>query len=299
MKVIKMKIRLVSVAVIYITVLITVVTKIYCGESEKIQSESIEGKMSNNRDRAWKTPLIVSESKLAEAAFLGDSEKMRVFIAAGADINRPVSIPPRAKTVLMIAAEQGHNHIVEMLLEAGVDIEAKDDVWFPGHYMDVDGDTAFMYAVSGGHYDTVKLFIQWGVDVNKKNRTTKTPLNYASSRGYNDIAELLIESGADVNIQTRFPPLSMAVRQNHIDVVKTLIAAGADVNIGSGEALRTACFYGNQEIVEILLQAGADVNIRSTTIVKGEERVETALGIAKKRGHDDIASLLKAAGAVE
>jgi ankyrin repeat protein len=71
-----------------------------------------------------------------------------------------------------------------------------------------------------------------------------------------------------------------------------LIKSGADVSAAGkdgGTALMLAATSGDAEIVKELLSAGANVAGRYTS------NGETALVLAKRAGHDDIAQLLAAA----
>ncbi len=272
--------------------------KIYPEDSKILQDTSDENKFVIQNNETDNTILNdFTEMDLINAVINGDSIKLKSFIAAGADVNQSLGYAHKgAQTLLMKAASLGQNEIIKILLEAGADINAKDDAFFPSDdNFDQNGKTAFFYAIDGGHYETVKLFIQLGVDVNQQNRTGGTPINYAAHNGYVDIVELLIKSGANVNCPKNASPLTMAIRGKHDDVIKQLIKAGADVNIKGDfgfPPLILASFLGDKEIVKLLIQSGADVNIK-------DNKGNTALGEARKKGYDDIVTILQEAGAFE
>ena len=87
-----------------------------------------------------------------------------------------------------------------------------------------------------------------------------------------------------------------AASQGDTEKVHALLALGADVNdkdkkLG-GTALMYAANIGHTNTVHALLAEGADVNAK-------DNDGNTALMIAKKRGHKEIVRVLKEAGAKE
>lgn len=133
----------------------------------------------------------------------------------------------------------------------------------------------------------------------------RTKLLY-SAVYHNDLemAKACIDTGARIDAaylaDREYGVLRYALNEKcNIGMVEMLINAGADVNAWSKDvyyhkmtALMEAAEFGSKDIVELLINAGADVN------AENEDGV-TALGYAKWKGHDDIAELLRAAGARE
>ena len=111
----------------------------------------------------------------------------------------------------------------------------------------------------------------------------------AAVEGHKACLEELIKAGADVN-KTDLDgntTLQHASTTGKSQCLSTLIEAGADVNIAN------KCFARNgddKSIIE-LIRAGADVNI----VNKLEE---TAMSIAKAKGHQRCRDTLVQAGAV-
>lgn len=92
--------------------------------------------------------------------------------------------------------------------------------------------------------------------------------------------------------------LITAIRASHLDGVRMALADGADVNEPDmhghgGLPLRTACFDGNAAIVRELLQHGANPNAQAS------DGPGAALRLALRRGHREIADLLRQHGAQE
>ena len=108
---------------------------------------------------------------------------------------------------LTLAANLGSAEIVELLLDAGADLEAKNK----------RGWTAVMSAVDGGRKSIVRLLLSRGASANAAAvKTGWTALMAASSSGFKDISKMLVGAGADVNaVQTQgWSPLHIAAQVN-------------------------------------------------------------------------------------
>ena len=102
----------------------------------------------------------------------------------GANINDKEYRDTIDQTPLIIAAFNGCRDIVKMLLDAGANIEHKND----------QGENALISAVQEGHIDTVKLLLDAGADVNQSNTDGETALDLAIRlRQKKELIELLRE----------------------------------------------------------------------------------------------------------
>lgn len=108
---------------------------------------------------------------------------MSILIDAGADVNKQ---DQTGFTVLMAAAFEGYNQLVDILLRSGAEINASME----------SGRTALTLAVSMGHTETVRLLIEAGADLETIDKSGNTPLMIAKSKGFEEIVELLKEAGA-------------------------------------------------------------------------------------------------------
>ena len=116
------------------------------------------------------------------------------------------SEPPTAKAPdipLWEAAMRGNIEAVKQHLDAGADVNVKDDNW---------GATPLHFAARNGHKDVAELLVVKGAAMNTKDDDGRTPLHMVADIGHNGIAELLIAKGADVNAKDKkdFTPLDGA-----------------------------------------------------------------------------------------
>jgi ankyrin repeat protein len=124
------------------------------------------------------------------------------------------------QTPLFYATQNGHEAVVKLLLEKGVDVTR----------VAINGWTLLHNASKSGHADVVKLLLEKGADVTAATKNGWTPLHNASKSGHADVVKLLLEKGADgaaAAIDGR-TPLQLASKNGHAEVVKLLVAASKE-----------------------------------------------------------------------
>ncbi len=214
--------------------------------------------------------------------------------------------PPHPKwerpTALIQASKTGGRELVQALIEAGADVNARD---LSGSQFD---ETALIYAAKEGHNEVIKLLLTADADADIQDRNKKTALIWALENGHPDSATLLIEAGANVNAKVwdDTTPLIWASKMGsdpfpldqdkvkaYVDVVRLLIDKEAEIDSKDDmgvTALSYAAFKGHKEIATMLIKAGADVNSQ-------DDNKLTPLFRASQSGNEDIIDLLLEAGA--
>ncbi|KAK3986791.1 ankyrin repeat domain-containing protein 17 [Cladorrhinum sp. PSN332] len=190
----------------------------------------------------------------------------------------------QGRTTLSLAAERGREAIVKLLLGTNkIDVDPKDEY----------GRTPLSLAADEGHKAIVKLLLGTNkIDVNLKDKYGRTPLLLAAGHGYEGIVKLLLGTGK-VNIDAKekhgMTPLSLAADRGHEAIVKLLLGTNK-VDIDAKDKygrtpLWLAALRGNEAIVKLLLDTG-EVNINTKN-----RRGETPQLVAAKYGYKDIVKL--------
>ena len=94
-------------------------------------------------------------------------------------------------TALQEAIRWGHDEIIVMLVEFGVDPDIPD----------VNGRTALHHAAYSDELGAAKLLIARGATVKYKDPYEYTPLHIAAREGRQDIVQVLLNAGAEINAQ--------------------------------------------------------------------------------------------------
>ncbi len=182
---------------------------------------------------------------LNEAAFKGHISVVELLLARGANANirdragfSPVENAvrqhhPEAARVLLFhdkgreltnrlleeAARRGHADTVEMLLDAGADIDARS----------ASGSTALYDAALRGDGAIVSLLVKRGANVNAVETVAgTTPLYAAAAFGRQEAVVVLLLAGADPNLASKegISPLHAAESNQHRAIAENIRTAG-------------------------------------------------------------------------
>lgn len=162
------------------------------------------------------------------------------------------------------------------------------------------GRTPLLLAAELDRPAIAKALVLAGADVNAKDARQDSPYLLAGAEGRLAILELTLAHGADLKSVNRYGGTALipAAERGHVEGVRRLIAAGVavdHVNRLGWTALLEAILLSDggsahQDIVRQLIAAGADVNLPDRDGV-------SPLAHAERKGHREIARLLRAAGA--
>ncbi len=223
-------------------------------------------------------------------------------------------------TVDSIAGQQ--RKLVEMLLDAGADINALDNF----------GQNVVHRALESK--SMLKLVLDRGADPNVRAHNGDTPLMRASLMGqehaisrlrkvgaseegmlnvnflnacFNDKQDEIrryLADGADVNFQRDGTALCAAAGRGDIELMQRLLDAGADIDLpetdmpgGDFNPLLSAAYDGNIDVVRFLLDAGADVTVSNHGLTALRyAKMGKAEGRQPDLPWDEVSKLIRNAG---
>ena len=196
------------------------------------------------------------------AAREGKTDIVRKLIARNADINA-VNIMNRM-TPLHYAVDAGQKSMVEILLDNGADISARDSA----------SRTALGLAISRKHDETAILLVQRGAALLDRVDRDYTPLSLAVMLDRPRVVRSLLEKGKQLGqVQAMFDDIAplgtstliYACRRGSIEIIHDFLEAGANIEVRDTfrhTPLLDAAINGRLEVVEYLISRGADRNAR-------------------------------------
>lgn len=191
-------------------------------------------------------------------------EDIKKIIAGGFDINQQDG---NLYTPLIFVSEHGYLEMVDILLDAKADVNAKFECIHPKQNWKRlgDGSTALMKAAWNGHDEVVRKLIAHGADIDAQDLEGCTALFYAVIMSNHSTVELLLNAGAKSDIKTNrnATALMHAISGSDNQSAKLLIDSGADIHVQNSEGenvLMMACQRNQIAMAERLIGLGADVN---------------------------------------
>jgi ankyrin repeat protein len=186
-------------------------------------------------------------------------------------------------TPIMLLAETGLLHGIDVLMEANGSIDLDQRNW-------VDGIGALSYSAREGHYDVVEALLDYGAIPDVRTLQGETPLHFAAGIANKKICEILLEYGADVDARTQkgISPLMMAVskgaarftytskikKEKAIDIDESSLIETIDFLLEKGAEKESVCclyrlpihyaaLYGGPIVFEHLMEKiGLNVSVR-------------------------------------
>ncbi len=235
-----------------------------------------QGADVNTTNIRGNTPLICSTQASPEIT------QLLLESGAAAKINEAGY---EAETALHFAAENSGIPTIELLLQHGANINARNRF----------GQTPLALATLKDRKDIVEFLITRGADVNTISTRGNTPL-IGASHSSPEITRLLLAARGTEMINhagsDRMTALHFAAENGAIETIELLLQHGADINARDQQGrtpLALAILQGREDIVAFLIKKGADVN---TINVRGSTPLMLSMGISSS--HDIIYSLLEA-----
>lgn len=202
------------------------------------------------------------------AAKEGHEECVRLLLESGASVDG-IGVVQNALSPLWVATYAGHKNCVQRLVLAGANLNTK----FP--------ETPLVIAAREGRADCLKILIEAGGCVNVRNGRGQNPLHIACSEVRETCVELLANTECELDAmdQSGCTPLHHAcinAPDGHKSV-KVLVQMGADVNISSkswnhATSLHFCSQDGKSQNVKLLLKYGANVFIKDKCGLTARDR---------------------------
>jgi ankyrin repeat protein len=151
------------------------------------------------------------ETVLMTAARAGDAESVRVLLAHGGLPDTTENW--HGQTALMWAAIENHADVVELLIDAGADVDR-----------------------ASTKHDWVEISYSEGNVPKTRDLGGLTALQFAARQGSLAAAEKLLDAGADASLvepMYQLTPLQLAIVNGHYTLAKRLIERGVEVDDGS------------------------------------------------------------------
>ncbi|KVI09494.1 ankyrin repeat and protein kinase domain-containing protein 1-like [Cynara cardunculus var. scolymus] len=222
--------------------------------------------------------MFVGSLVMASLVKNGCMDEIRDVLEKGDPSWRAVdSVDGEGQTLLHLAIAQNRADLVQLLLEFGPDIEARNRF----------GSTPLEAAACSGEGLIVELLLAHRASTDRLESSIWGPIHLAAGGGHVDVLRLLLLKGANVNMLTKDgnTGLHLAVEERRKDCARLLLASGArhDIrNSGEGDTpLHIAAALGDDYMVKLLLQKGAYKDIRNHS-------GKRAYDLAAEQGHTKL-----------
>ncbi|KOS23183.1 Ankyrin-3 [Escovopsis weberi] len=240
----------------------------YAADNVPITAETLNNSLyhATDREKGSTVKLLLQEFKadpnatgedygnaLTAAAFDGNLELVQLLIEAGADVNHADG------WALQTAATEGYDKIVEELLSHGADVNACTS------NANFKQGTALQGACESGKANIVELLLGHDANPNLGTGPDAPPVVAAAMRGEDGIVSHLVQAKADLDVfggSDHSTPLINAAAYLPQASLKLILDAGADINLPNDEgesALIVAARRGEVEAVTFLIDNGADL----------------------------------------
>ena len=201
----------------------------------------------------------MTDKQWPELVATATADDVRAALADGADVNATATSEQQRSSAVLIAARAGNLEVLDVLVEAGADINAQNRISL----------NPFLWACINNDLAVAKAMVEAGADLELVTRFGGVGIHPAAEKGHLELTRYLA-SLPEMNV-------------NYTNICGWTALLEAIILRDGGPV--------QQEIVEILLAADADPNMVDQWGV-------SPLAHAQKLGFSEIAELLKKAGAL-
>ncbi len=202
---------------------------------------------------------------------------VKLHIYAGTDIDQADEF---GNIPLLLAVEQGHIGVAELLIQHEANLEVADE----------HGFTPLIMSAELNHPELLQILLDAGADIEVEDKAERTALDWAIIMQSAEAETILRENDAPSSAEKSF---IAAIQTNNIDAVKALLEKGADVNepaYTTKTPLHYASHSRNKDILKLMLIEGAELEAKT-------EQGFTPLSYAIGLNHPDNCRILLEAGA--
>ncbi len=213
---------------------------------------------SDQQAESTDAPLSLAAQSVFDAAEEGDASAVGERLASEPDlVNRT---DERERTLLHVAAANGHVEVCTALTKAGAEVNAEDE----------DSETPLHSAIRQNQLAAASFLLGRGADTERRNEYGRTPLLLvARETGNIEMARLLVAGGADVQAGDRngSVPLELAAWRGFRGLVNLFLDEGAGLpDAGTWEAqslVMLSAEHGLERLFVLLADSGADLTMRN------------------------------------